>query len=179
LVNTFPLPQFVIALGDNQTAAGHSEDAAKTYALVGVEEQLFAANGVDIDAETALFDADHMHDLPNALQRARAAYARRPSITVADILAWTLYQSGNYAEADTLTQKALRLGTRNALMYYHAGMIAHALRRDDMAADYLNKALSLNPRFSLLYAEGAKKMLAELPARDSSTGNLNLTSEKH
>ena len=116
LVNTFPLPQFVIALGDNQTAAGHSEDAAKTYALVGVEEQLLAANGVDIDAETALFDADHMHDLPNALQRARAAYARRPSITVADILAWTLYQSGNYAEADTLTQKALRLGTRNAVM---------------------------------------------------------------
>ncbi len=61
--------------------------------------------------------------------------------------------------------EALRLGTRNALMYYHAGMIAYKLGRKDLAADYLDKAIKLNPEFSLLYADQARKLLADLRGR--------------
>jgi tetratricopeptide (TPR) repeat protein len=171
VVNTIPLPQFVIALGDLYHAAGQDAQAEKTYALVGVEEQLLAANGVDIDAETALFDADHGRDLPNALARARAAYARRSSVTVADILAWTLYQSGDYSAADEIMHKALRLGTRSALMFYHAAVIAHALGHDDAAENYLQQALTLNPHFSFLYADRAQKLWTELSQRHSSGEN--------
>jgi tetratricopeptide (TPR) repeat protein len=165
VVNTIPLPQFVIALGDIYARAGQQEQAAKTYALVGAEEQLLAANGVDIDAETALFDADHARDLSNALARAQHAYARRPSITVADILAWTLYQKGEYSAANAMMQKALRLGTRSALMFYHAAKIAHALGDERAARHYLQQALTLNPHFSFLYADDAQKLSVELQSR--------------
>ncbi|MBI4786924.1 MAG: tetratricopeptide repeat protein [Chloroflexi bacterium] len=162
VVNTLPLPQFVIALGDIYASAGQPDQAAQQYALVQVEEKLYAANGVDQDAEMALFNADHHRDLPEALQRARAAYARRPSITVADTLAWTLYQTGNYDEAQQMMMQALRLGTRNALMHYHAGMIAYQLGQREPAITFLDQALRLNPRFSLLYADHAQKLLSEL-----------------
>ncbi len=162
LVASFPLPQFVIGLGDTYAAAGRVQEAARQYDLVQIEQQLYAANGVDIDAEMALFDADHDRNLPQALERARASFARRPSIAVADILAWTLYRSGDYAAAQDAMNQALRLGTRNALMYYHAGMIAYGSGHSDAAVDYLDKAVALNPRFSLLYADRAKSLLAEL-----------------
>ena len=158
VIATLPLPQFVIALGDIETAAGRPADAAAQYALAGAEEQLFAAGGVDVDAELALFDADHGRDLPRTLDRARAAYARRPSVGVADVLAWTLYQSGDYAEAQSMSRTALRLGTQSALMYYHAGMIARALGDTGASAAYLKKALALNPNFSLLYAARARQL---------------------
>lgn len=171
LVNTFPLPQFVIALGDISAAAGRVEEAARQYDLVQVEQELYAANGVDIDAEIALFDADHDRNLPEAVERARASFARRPSITVADILAWTLYKSGDEAAAQDAMNQALRIGTRNALMYYHAGMIAYRSGHDDAAVDYLDKAVALNPHFSLLYADQARSLLAELRNGKSQISN--------
>lgn len=158
LIKTLPLPQFVIALGDIETASGRPDAAAQQYALAAVEEQLFASSGVDVDAELALFDADHARDLPHSLERARAAYARRPSVGVADVLAWTLYQNGDYAAAQAMSHSALRLGTQNALMYYHAGMIARALGDAAGSAEHLRKALALNPNFSLLYAANARQL---------------------
>jgi tetratricopeptide (TPR) repeat protein len=164
LVNTFPLPQFVITLGDLFSVTGQTEAAAQQYDLVEAEDKLYAANGVDVDAELALFEADHGRHLSEALTRARAGYARRPSVTVADMLAWTLYKTGDYEGARPLMDQALRLGTRNALMDYHAGMIAYQLGQTDAAATYLDQALSLNPHFSLLYAGSAKSLLSTLRA---------------
>jgi len=168
-VNRMPLPQFVIMLGDIYAAAGKPNEAAQQYGLLAVEEKLYEANGVDLAAEMALFDADHDRDLGRALDRARAAYARRPSITVADILAWTLFKTGDAQSADPMMNEALRLGTQNALMDYHAGMIAYQLGRPDRAADYLGKALALNPRFSLLYADQAKQLYDQLLAHRAAT----------
>jgi tetratricopeptide (TPR) repeat protein len=183
VINTMPLPQFVIALGDIYAAAGRRDDAAREYDLVDVEEKLFRANGVDVDAELALFDADHRRDLGTLLERARAAYARRPSVVVADTLAWTLYQTSNYAQAREVMQQALRLGTRNALMYYHAGMIAYQLHDLSPAAEYLNQALTLNPQFSLLYSSQAKELLAQFrggnPSPPSAQSNNLLLIEVH
>ena len=70
------------------------------YHLVLFEQNLYRTNGVDVDLELALFDADHNQNLSEAVTRARSAYARRPSIHVADVLAWTLYRNSNYAEAE-------------------------------------------------------------------------------
>ncbi len=157
-----PLPQYVIALGDVYARKGDHQQAEQQYRLVRVIDQLLVANGVNTDLETALFFADHGIDLPASLRKARAAYAARRSIQTADGLAWTLYKTGRYREAQRYATEALALGTRDALKLFHAGMVARALGQTGRAATYLRRALGLNPHFSLLYGDLAAATLREL-----------------
>lgn len=162
-----PLPEFVIALGELQEAAGRPAEAAKQYELVRAMQQLYQANGMDIDLELALFDANHGQDPAGAVERARAAYARRPDIKAADTLAWALFRAGQLDEARRYADEALRLGTLDPLMLYHAGMIAQAQQDSAAARDYLGRALAPNPRFSPLYAPLAQQALDRLNAAAS------------
>ena len=61
-----------------------------------------------------------------------------------------------------MMDRALGLGTQDARMFYHAGMIAHALHNDDDARHYLEQALSINPHFSVLFAEQAQELLQSI-----------------
>ncbi len=99
----FPSPEYVIMLGDLQTAAGDRVAAERQYALVRAEARLFRANGVNVDLELALFDADH--GAPRAaLRAARAEWGRRHSIHVADAYAWALHANGRDGEAARYAQ---------------------------------------------------------------------------
>ena len=49
-------------------------------------------------------------------------------------------------------------------MEYHAGMIAYQSGDVESAKQYLDNALSLNPHFSMLYADGARQLLTALNA---------------
>lgn len=66
------------------------------------------------------------------------------------------------AEARQWSQKALALGTHDALLYYHAGMIAHANSDRALAKQHLERARTINPYFSLRYAPILATTLAEL-----------------
>ncbi|MDP9184765.1 MAG: tetratricopeptide repeat protein [Actinomycetota bacterium] len=98
VVARYPLPEHVIALGDLYTVAGHDRQAADAYALARAEAALFRANGVNVDVEQAVFEADH-GDPPTALSDARAGWQARKSIGAADALAWALYRDGRYRSA--------------------------------------------------------------------------------
>jgi tetratricopeptide (TPR) repeat protein len=161
-VDAYPLPDFVIALGDVQTSAGDARRASETYALAIAEQQLYRSNGVDLDAELALFDADHQRDLPAALAAARRAMADRPNVRTADILAWTLYQAGDYRSAMSASAQARRLGTQDAMLYFHAGMIESKLKLRGAAINDLRQALRINPSFSVIWAPVASTTLADL-----------------
>jgi tetratricopeptide (TPR) repeat protein len=142
---------------------GQNKAADQQYKLVGTIEKLYRANGVDLDLEIALFNADHDQNLTETLTLARNAYANRPSVYGADVLAWTLYKTGNYSEAKKYSDEALRLGTKDALKYFHAGMIALKLGDQIQAREYLEQALTINPHFSVLHAEEARRILQTLP----------------
>lgn len=157
-----PFPEYVIALGDVYAAAGNTAEAGKQYQLVGAIQQLFNSNGVDTDLELALFNADHGKDTAATVAQAHAAYERRPSIFAADVLAWALYQNQEYAEAQTYSDKALVLGMQDALKYFHAGMIAQKLNQPERARENLERALAINPHFSLRYAPLARETLERL-----------------
>ncbi len=119
---------------------------------------------MDTDLEIALFYADHERELQPSIEKARAAYDARPSIHAADALAWTLYKNENYEEAQKYSSEALKLGTRDPLKLFHAGMIAKALGDKEQARTYLQQAIDLNPHFSLLYADEAADSLKTLKA---------------
>jgi tetratricopeptide (TPR) repeat protein len=152
---TIPLPQFVSFLGDLYAATGRHRLARDQYRLIGAIEQLLRANGVRTDLETALFDADHGRP---SIAHARRAARMRPSIDGEDILAWTLERHGRCAEALTWSRRALRLGTQDALKFFHRGMIEHCLGRDADARAWFRRALALNPRFSVLWAPTARRL---------------------
>ena len=101
-------------------------------------------------------------DPATALQLARQAYAARPSIHAADVLAWALHRNGQDAEAQQYSAESLRLGTQDALLHYHAGVIAHSLGDGDAARQHLQTTLEINPAFSILYGQDAQQRLAAL-----------------
>jgi tetratricopeptide (TPR) repeat protein len=165
LVSRIPLPEYVILLGDVYNAAGQPDLAAQQYALVRAETQLLAANGVNTDLELALFEADHMgagQTPTQVVETARAALAARPSIYGHDALAWALYRAGDLDAAQAEMRQALQLNTQDALLRFHAAVIAQA--RGDLTtarAEY-RLALAINPNFSLLHAPEARAALAQL-----------------
>ena len=157
-----PSPEYVAALGDVYLAAGRQDEAARQFELVAAIDQLYKANGVNTDLQMAQFFADHDMRLEEALRQAREVYQGRPSIQAADTLAWALYKAGRPEEALAYSDEALRLGTRDASMRFHAGMIRRALGDSEGARVQLQMALEINPRFSVLYAEMAVETLEEL-----------------
>ncbi|MEA2398591.1 MAG: hypothetical protein QOK25_2147 [Thermoleophilaceae bacterium] len=162
LVLRLPLPQYVIALGEDELAAGRAGPAARDLALVGAERRLLAAAGVNTDAEIALYEADHGSPR-RALALARRAFAAAPSVRSADALGWALTASGQPSRGLAYARRALRLGSRDPMFLYHAGMAASAAGEAGAARGYLARALSLNPRFSPLYAPRALRVLRTLP----------------
>ena len=154
-----PLPEYAIALGDVLAAADREREARQAYALVGAIDRVLRGNGVRTELETALFDLDHGRDVADALARAREAYERAPSIYAEDVLAWALYKNGRCAEARAHSVRALRLGTRDALMHFHRGMIERCLSDREAARSHLGRALAINPHFSLVYAPIARRLL--------------------
>ena len=158
-VNRIPLPQYVSTLGDLYGATGRPGLARKQYELIGVIERLLVANGVKTDLETALFNVDHGIKLHASLALARLAWRERPSIDGDDVLAWALERTGHCGEALRYSKRALRLGTLDALKFFHRGMIEGCLGHAAAKRAWLARALRLSPKFSILWAPVARREL--------------------
>jgi tetratricopeptide (TPR) repeat protein len=161
VVERYPLPEYVIALGDLYELQGDEALAGRQFSLARAEEDLFRAAGVNVDLELALFDSDHGKPRA-ALRTARAEWQRRHSIQVADALAWALYRNGHAREALRYERRALALGTRSALFHFHAGMIELSLGNRDAARQHLHEALVINPHFSIRYSPLLQRTLGSL-----------------
>jgi tetratricopeptide (TPR) repeat protein len=157
--NRVPLVEAVIALGDLYALKGEAEKARAQYDLAEVMEQKFGGGD---QRRLALLWADRDVRLDEALTIAAQEKANRKDIYTADVYAWTLYKKGKFSEAKTAINEAMKLKTKDARIFYHAGMIEKALGNAKEARRYLNLALETNPAFDLLQAEKARAALREL-----------------
>ena len=96
-MNRLPLPQYIIGLGETELAAGRTRQANGDLALVGAEERLLQANGVNTDVDLALFEANHGSPQRAACSSRRRAWAQAPSVRSADALGWALTRAGRPA----------------------------------------------------------------------------------
>jgi tetratricopeptide (TPR) repeat protein len=165
-----PLPEYAVALGDLYTKIARSADAKQQYALVEYMARLNALNRTLYNRELVYFYADHGVKLPEALELARREIEVRKDIYGYDALAWALYRSGRADDAYASMKEALRLGTRDAKLFYHAGMIAAGLGKTAEAITYLERALATNSHFHVLQADVARATLDELRSSTRSAG---------
>jgi tetratricopeptide (TPR) repeat protein len=168
-IEVVPLPQYVIGLGDLYASMGNRAAAEKEYALISFMNHIFTINHVQFGPEMAQFDADHNRNLAQALRLARAAAGYRHDIQTMDTLAWVLYKNGRYPQAWNAEEQALRLGTRFAPYFFHAGMIQAAEGHVTEAQSYLSSALMLNLNFGVLQVPVARAELTKLNALSTSS----------
>ena len=112
----------------------------------------------------SLFLLDHDRRIDEVYRKAVAELATRKDIYGYDILGWSLYKLGRHQEAADNLRAALRLGTRDPLLYYHAGMIESALGHRKEAIAFLSNALRINPHFDYTQHRVARAMLDSLEA---------------
>jgi tetratricopeptide (TPR) repeat protein len=161
-MGVIPLPEYAAALGDIYAKVGRPAEAKQQYALVEYIARLNALNRTVYNRELVYFYADHGIKQVEALDLARREIEVRKDIYGYDALAWALYSNGLAEEALTPMMEALRLGTRDARLFFHAGMIAQRLGKTEQAIQWLEQALATNPHFHIIQAEVARATLTEL-----------------
>ncbi len=135
-----PSPQFVAELGDLHALAGDAEAAEDAYALVERIAEVAHATGAVYDRVLVVFLADHSRRIDDAVALAEAEIDTRHDVYGHDALAWALYRAGRLDEASEEADAAMRLGTRDGRILYHAGLIAAAQGREADALDLLSRA---------------------------------------
>jgi tetratricopeptide (TPR) repeat protein len=131
-------------LSDAHAALGDSASAAE-YARA-LEVSVSGQSG-PYHRAWGLFLLDHDRRVAEVLARARVDVETRRDVYGYDLLAWALHKAGRDDEAQRAMTQALRLGTPDAGLYFHAGMIERALGDRQAARAYLERALAANPWF--------------------------------
>ncbi len=157
-----PAPETLALLGDAYSALGLREKAQSQFRLVEQIGALSRAQGVIYDRQRALYYADHNRNLQEAVRLARGELRFRHDIYTFDTLAWTLFKANRISEAETYSKRALALGTRDASLFFHAGMIAAAQKKPALARTYLKRALEINPFFHPSQPALARQTLSRL-----------------
>lgn len=161
VVSRAPEPGYIIEYARLLESVGRSDDADDQYVVFDATQRLFAANGVVSDATATLVEVDR-GNIDLALTDAERGIANRPFIEMHDAHAWALHAAGRDPEALAAIDRAMALGTRNALFHYHAGMISLSLGDMDRARRELTTALEINPVFDPLSADVARQALVSL-----------------
>jgi tetratricopeptide (TPR) repeat protein len=125
--------------------AGRPADAAAMYAEFEREARAQIALPDNANIRLIGYYADHAHEPQEALRIAHLEIERRHDVWTLDAYAWALYANGQYTEAGQQIEKALAIGTRDAVLFYHAGKIDSASGKKADAARYFQQSLELNP----------------------------------
>ncbi len=142
-------------MGDIYTKTGRSEQARQQYELVEYIGRLNDINKILYNRELAYFYADHDLKLGAGLELAKRELDYRRDIYAYDLMAWSLYKNGKPEDARDAIEKAIKLGTKDAKLFFHAGMIYSPSARKQKPRNSSRLALSTNPHFHLLFAETA------------------------
>jgi tetratricopeptide (TPR) repeat protein len=161
-IAVLPMPEYAAALGEVFEKIGKPEQARQQYELVEYIGKLNSLNQVLYNRELAYFYADRGIKTKEGLELARRELDYRRDVYAYDVLAWNLYRNGENDQARYAMDKALRLGTQDAKLFYHAGMIHYGLGELAKAKEFLTRALAINPHFHVLFADEAADTLKEI-----------------
>jgi tetratricopeptide (TPR) repeat protein len=100
-------------------------------------------------------------DLDKALKHALIEYDRRPdNIDVCEAVAWVRYKRGEFTQADTLINKALRTHSKNPVLLCQAGLIKVKAGEKVQGIDLLKMAIAQDPYVDINLRKEAMPYLA-------------------
>jgi tetratricopeptide (TPR) repeat protein len=161
-IDVIPLPEYAAALSDVYAKMGRANEAFEERKLVEFIARLNKINRQLYNRVLVDYYADHDIEHNNAVNQAETEYKVRRDIYGEDALAWSLYRAGEPTRALPHIEAAIRFGTTDARLYFHAGMICAALGRSDQARRSLKHALSINPHFQPILDDVAAREYAML-----------------
>ena len=131
-------PQRFALLGDLYAALGDTTAADRSY---GLAEAAWISD-VPEPTQLARFLAERDRRANLALQVAREELTRRRDIFTEDAYAWASFRSGHLDEAQAAIARALRTGTADRVIRYHAAALAAERGDRQMARRHLDIALA-------------------------------------
>lgn len=150
------VPDVHILLGDLYARRGDARAAEREYARA---ERLLLNQGKMARHELAAFYADHDRNIAKAVEWMREDLRTARDIAAFDTMAWAAYKAGLIDEALSAIIQALRLGTQDARLFYHAGMIFRKAGETEKAEEYLRRAAQVNPYFDVRRAPALRAAL--------------------
>ena len=116
----------------------------------------------------SLFLLDHSLRVTEVLANVQKEIQTRKDVYGYDLLAWALHKEHRDAEARAAITQARKLGTQDAMLFYHEGMIDRALGENARARYFLSRALELNPNFHPTQPREARAVLDSISREASS-----------
>lgn len=94
-----------------------------------------------------LLERGQVKDLPEALRLMQAEVRLRRDAETLDTMAWVLSRLERWSEAQKVLQEAIARGTRDAGIFYRAGIVKQALGNRPQAIAYFQLAQETDPTF--------------------------------
>jgi len=164
--NTLPEFTFQEELIRLYQQQGNTKVAQKTMAelLAGMEEDQEAGHIVDL--ELANIYLELQKDYKKSLQYAQKEFKRRPeNIDVNKALAKAYYKLGNYSQAATHLQKAIRTNSQDVDLMCLNGLINYRLGKLAVGENLIRKSLDINPYQNTPLTQEGKSLLSASVSR--------------
>ena len=158
-------PATLGTIGDAYAALGDRGRAQEYYKTM---EVAVAGQPGAYHRAWSLFLLDHDLRVAEVLANVQKEIETRKDVYGYDLLAWALHKEHRDAEAHVAMTEARRLGTQDAMMFYHEGMIDRALGENARARYFLVNALELNPQFHPTQPREIRAVLDSIAREDSS-----------
>ncbi|NJK62150.1 MAG: tetratricopeptide repeat protein [Synechococcaceae cyanobacterium SM2_3_1] len=161
-----PQPDLLATLGDLFAIRGQEEQAEKYYSTVEFIGHLAKINQQVYNRQLVMFYADHDRNVDQAVTLAERELQDRQDLLGWDAAAWAYFKHGQLDLAQAAMEHALELHPHNAMIYYHAGLIARDHGQSQLAQQQLAHALDLHPAFDPLQAPRAQQALKALQSEE-------------
>jgi tetratricopeptide (TPR) repeat protein len=162
LLVTGATPEIAASVGDMLALTGDSDGAAAMYAKAEALEREGWKEEAPQPAALARMLAERGLKTADAVALGEEAAATRSDIFTMDALALAYFRAGRLDEAAAASNQALRTGTGDRRLLYHAAAIAHARGRADEARRLLARVLEGTPALDVTIVQGVEALARAL-----------------
>jgi tetratricopeptide (TPR) repeat protein len=157
-----PTPDLAATIGDLSLALGEREQAERYFTMSEQIERAAWGNGARQPQVLARFLAERGRNLPESVALAEEAARTRRDIFTMDTLSWAYFMSGRLEDARKASALALRTGSRDARILFHAAAIQAASGEPSEARRTLDRIPAPEAAGDVVIAEGIRKLRARV-----------------